>query len=210
MKNIQNSCRRWAVSLAAVAAISMAAPASSQSSGSTADQAYDIGKWVIPNGVLVDLAIDKISKPKQVKRYTDPACKVENPICGAIVYANAGGYTVSSVSLNAKSAQPFGVPPIHESCADVDVKLKADVKLNTYDTFIVPADCLYKLEINIAGGPRKDRDVFLTPGCQAQTYTDGTTQQNSWSKKLKWISGAKPDGASNDPADPLGNKCSVS
>lgn len=149
------------------------------------------------------------NKPVKVKRYTDPACKGDNPVCGAIVYANSGGYIVSSVSLNAKGGQPGGVT-LHPSCAEVDVKLKANVKRNGYDTFVVPANCLYKLEINISGGPKKQRDVFLTPGCAAAPYTDGTVTENEWHVNVEWMKGVKPAGADDVPVDKEGNKCSVS
>ncbi|MBZ6378585.1 hypothetical protein B5C34_12140 [Pacificimonas flava] len=196
-------------SLALAASMTLSSPAVAQSA-STAEDVYEIGKWVIPTVGLTDLAIDAISKPKQVKRYTHPACAGAKPICGVLVYANAGGYTVTSVSVKAKSSQPFSTPPTHAACAAVNRKLKADVKLNTYDTFVLPADCAYKLQINISGGPKKDRDVFLTPGCLVQAYTDGTTLQNEWHKKIKWMKGSKPEGGDDSPDDPLGNKCSVS
>jgi len=197
--------RLWAVSLAAMAAI--VAPALIAQAN-----AQDVSPEGGPADVIwegVTFAVDVITTPKQVKRYTDPACKTAKPVCGVVVYANAGGYTVSSVLVDAKSSQPAN-DLIHPACSSVKKRLTADVKLNTYDVFVLPADCLYKLKITISGGRKKSRDIFLTPGCQVQTYTDGTTTKNKWHKKIKWLAGAQPAGVPDTPMDAQGNKCSVS
>lgn len=151
---------------------------------------------------------DAISEPKEDKRYTDNYCKQSGALCGAIAYANGGGYVVSWVEVKAKSTQPSG-KPVNGACPGVSKKFDSNVELNEYDTFIVPANCLYKLKINIASGPKKDRDIFLTPGCVAQTWTKGTTGSNSWHYDVNWSDQAKQNGASGDPRDSLGNECTV-
>jgi len=156
---------------------------------------------------VVDLW-DAISDPKEDKRYTDSYCKNAGALCGAIAYANGGGYVVSWVQVKAKSTQP-GNKSINSACASVSKKFDSNVELNEYDTFIVPANCLYKLKINIASGPKKDRDIFLTPGCVAQTWTKGTTGSNSWHYSVNWSDQAKQNGASGDPKDSQGNPCTV-
>ncbi len=151
---------------------------------------------------------DAISSPKENKRYTDSYCKQTGALCGAIAYANGGGYVVSWVEVKAKSTQPSS-KPVNGVCPGLSKKFDSNVQLNEYDTFIVPANCLYKLKINIASGPKKDRDIFLTPGCVAQTWTKGTTGSNSWHHDISWSDQAKQNGASGDPQDSFGNKCTV-
>jgi len=154
-------------------------------------------------------AWDAITKPKKSKTYKHDYCKTEDPFCGVIAYANAGGYIVKSVDVHAKDSQPSGVQ-LNPYCTSVAKKFTSNLELNEYDVFIVPANCLYKLKINIQSGPKKDRIIMLTPGCVAQTWTDGTTGSNKWHKDIHWSDEAKKKGASGPVQDPAGNKCSVS
>ena len=149
-----------------------------------------------------------ISKPKKDKSYTHDYCKTEGAYCGTIAYANGGGYVVKSVDLHAQSSQP-GKVQINPYCASVEKKFSSDLALNQYDVFVVPANCLYTLKINIQSGPKKNRDIMLTPGCVAQTWTDGTIASNEWHKDISWSDQAKQAGASGTVQDPAGNKCSV-
>ncbi len=167
--------------------------------------AYDI---VVPalDALTFGLWSD-ISKPKEDKRYTHSYCKTDGAYCGVIAYANGGGYTVKSVDVHAKSSQVM--VPLNPYCEGVEKKFTSNLLLNQYDTFIVPANCTYKLKINIQSGPKKDRDIYLTPGCLAQTWTTGTTVSNSWKKDISWVEGAKPDGAGKTPTDGYGNTCKV-
>jgi hypothetical protein len=139
-------------------------------------------------------------------RYTHPACTNSQPNCGVIVYGNAGGYDVDPVELKAKRTQPSGVQA-NPACAGIDVKFKNGLALGQYDTFVVPTPCAYHLEIQITAGKNKDRDLYLTRGCQIETKTDGTTLQNDWHVSVGWTKKAKDQGMSGPPQDATGNKC---
>ena len=139
-------------------------------------------------------------------RYTHDACSGSNAVCGVIVYGNAGGYVVDNVHMQAKGSQPSGVQT-HPACSGVDTAFKDSLNLGQYDTFVLPANCAYKLKINIAAGNKKDHDLFLTPGCQIETKTDGTTLSNKWHMSVKWTDKAKQAGASGTVQDKDGHKC---
>ena len=149
-----------------------------------------------------------LTTPKEIKRYTHDYCKTDDAYCGVIAYANGGAYVVKSVDVHAKSSQE--TTPLNPYCEEVDKKFTSNLKVNQYDTFIVPANCTYKLKINIESGPKKDRDIILTPGCLAQTWTNGNIYSSSWKKDISWVDGAKPSGASSTPTDGYGNTCKVS
>lgn len=167
---------------------------------------YDI---VVPDLDALTFGLwSALTKPKEDKRYTDDYCKTDGAYCGVIAYANGGAYTVKSVDVHAKSSQE--TTPLNPYCEAVDKKFTSNLTVNQYDTFIVPANCTYKLKINIQSGPKKDRDIILTPGCLAQTWTNGNIASSSWKKDISWVDGAKPSGASSTPTDGYGNTCKVS
>jgi len=143
---------------------------------------------------------------KQRNSYTDPACSSADAVCGAIIYGNAGGYTVDSVHVQAKGTQPSGVQ-VHPQCAGVDTAFKDSLNVGQYDLFILPANCAYHLKIKIVAGNKKDRNLFLTPGCQIETKTDGTTTINEWHMNVKWTDKAKQQGMSGTVQDKDGHKC---
>ncbi len=136
------------------------------------------------------------------------SCKSSDRVCGSITYANKGGYVVSPVKLSAKDSQPTGRATIHPSCSGVNFSSGADYDVGQYIQFIVPADCAYKLKINIKAGSKKSRDLFLTPGCVIKTSTDGTTMSNKWHMTTSWSQEAKDKGLSGGvQADSQGNVC---
>ncbi len=133
--------------------------------------------------------------------YTDPYCNEADALCGVVIYANAGAYVVNSVHLTAESGTETNA-----ACSGLDAHLKADVDEGQYAELIVPATCSYKLKINIEAGSDKSRNIVLTPGCEAFTETNGTTESNEWhNDKVSWING--------DPGIPIdanGNQCTIS
>lgn len=140
-----------------------------------------------------------------------PACDTSNTpnvYCGAIVYGNAGGYVVKNEAIEAESKQPSGVT-LHPKCSGTKVRFAFDTSLGQYNTAVLPANCAYKLKINIAGGRKKTRDLYLTPGCLIEMKTDGTTLQNEWHMKVMWIKGKKPANGPKTPMDGQGNKCGL-
>lgn len=151
--------------------------------------------------------------------------KSSSNYCGAIVYINKGGYVTRPVKLQSRSSQPIKqpvlmnaaqiqaaadatkVPKVYSDCRDISEKIDTDVSLGKAVQFIAPGECAYKLDINIKAGNKKDRNLFLVPGCVIEMSTDGTTNSNDWSQKVYWSSQAKKAGASGKVQDPLGNKC---
>lgn len=141
-------------------------------------------------------------------RYVHPACEdTATAMCGVIVYAVAGAYTVDWVQLKAKGSQPDSTDT-HPACKGVERKLDRDTPAGNYDTFIVPASCAYAIDIQILTGKRKDINLFLTPGCQIIAKTDGTTQSNQWNTlEISTLSDQAPTNANGKPIDRSGHKC---
>lgn len=176
----------------------------------TALAAMAIGLTMLSHSVASSESCDTIHQ------YVHPACdpsKVANPVCGGIGYGNDGAYIVNKVEILVKDTQPSGVT-LHPECkSTIDVKYTNNLTVGQCDKFTLPADCTYKLKINIEGGPSKDRSLFLTPGCAIATKTDGTTISNDWHVSESWASDdAKnkvyPNGdAPSHPDDGHGNKC---
>lgn len=139
-------------------------------------------------------------------RYTHHSCDGPNAICGVIVIGNAGSYTLEWTSLNAKDEQPGG-PATHPDCPSVDKKIDDDVWQGSYNTFIVPASCAYKLKLKIKAANKKDQNLYLTPGCKIVTQVKGTTSSNSW--KGNDVSAMSNDVPKVDgkPVDAMGYKC---
>ncbi len=172
--------------------------------------------WAPAIVALTILGFSTAASGVEVYRITNPACKVTdsnpNPACGAIVYANKGAYVVNPVKLKSKTTQPFG-PIISPDCGAIDYVVSKNVAVTEYVTFVVPADCAFNLKINIAAGPKKDRDLFLTPGCQLIASTDGTIVSSSWHIKTSWTDKAKKQAQENGvtlpepPQDNQGYKC---
>lgn len=139
-------------------------------------------------------------------RYTHSACEGADAVCGVIVMGNAGVYTLDWVSLSAKSSQAD--QGTHPSCSKVDKKLKANVPAGNYDTFVVPAGCAYKLKLKILSGNSKDKNLYLTPGCQIIAKVDGTVSSNDWKTlEISTLSKAVPTNSDGKPVDAYGHKC---
>lgn len=140
-------------------------------------------------------------------RYVHSSCEGADAVCGVIVYAVAGAYTAASVQLKARGDQPDS-PVIHSACSNINKKFTRDTPAGNYDTFIVPASCAYKLKISIKSGNSKDKNIYLTPGCQVIAKTDGTVTSNSWKTlEISTLSDAVPTNSSGKPIDPAGYKC---
>jgi hypothetical protein len=125
------------------------------------------------------------------------------------LFLNAGAFTVKSVQLRAHTTQPSG-SAINELCNEIDKKFSADLTAGQSHGFIVPASCSYVLKVNIQSGPKKKRDIFLTPDCVVEARVEGAVFSNWWKKNVNWAKGRKPAGAGNTPKDADGSKCEVS
>jgi hypothetical protein len=140
--------------------------------------------------------------------WTADYCDTPKALCGGIVYGNSGAYVVESVELSAKGSQPDISSVINPKCKDyAGEKVKKNLALGDYVVFVVPADCAYRIQIKIQLGKSKDENVFLVPGCQLVTKTDGTTQSNEWHVNAEWADAAKKAGKSGDVVDMNGYKC---
>lgn len=139
-------------------------------------------------------------------RYTHPACEGADAICGVIVMGDAGAYTLDWVSVNAKGSQAES--GTHPACAGIDKKLDRNVPAGNYDTFVLPASCAYKLTLKILSANKKDKDLYLTPGCQIIAKVDGSVTSNSWkSLSISTLSSKVPTNSDGKPIDGAGHKC---
>ncbi len=139
-------------------------------------------------------------------RYTHSACEGANAVCGVIVMGNAGVCTLDWVSVDAKSSQAS--QGTHPSCSGAGDKLTRDVPAGNYDTFVLPASCSYKIKLKILSGNSKDKNVYLTPGCQIIAKVDGNVGSNSWKTlEISTLSNAVPTNSDGKPIDALGRKC---
>jgi hypothetical protein len=138
-------------------------------------------------------------------RYTHSSCEGQNAVCGVIVMGNAGAYTLDWVELKAHTAQPDNA---HADCSGLNKILTRNVPAGNYDTFVVPASCSYKLKLKILSGNSKDKNLFLTPGCQIIAKVAGSVGSNSWKTlEISTLSSTVPTNSDGKPMDGLGQKC---
>ena len=78
--------------------------------------------------------------------------------------------------LTARSDQQSGY---NKACDGLEKKFKTNLEIKEYVQFQVPADCYYKIKIDIKSGESKDRNLVLTPGCILKLYSEGTTTSNN-------------------------------
>lgn len=108
--------------------------------------------------------------------------------------------------------QPSGVT-LSPACGGMNKKFTNDTAVGQYETFIVPAECAYHMDIQIVWGNHKDKNFFLIPGCGIVADTDGTTTKNKWQVSVQWSDVAKERAKKNGvtlpepPQDADGNKC---
>lgn len=151
--------------------------------------------------------------PTEKQRYTHPACEENKSQCGAIIYGVDGAYVVNPVKLEGLDSMPSGVSANPNCSADWEVTFSNGLDIGQYDTFVVPGPCEYHLKIQIQLGNKKDRKLYLVPGCQIEEKTDGTTLSNDWHSKVVWSDEAKDEAAKegktlpDPPQDAHGNKC---
>lgn len=151
--------------------------------------------------------------PTEKQRYTHPACEQDKSQCGAIIYGVDGAYVVNPVKLNGLSSMPSGVTANPNCSADWHTEFSNGLDVGQYDTFVVPAPCEYHLVIQIQLGNKKDRKLYLIPGCEIEEKTNGTTLSNDWHSKVVWSDEAKDKAADegktlpDPPQDAHGNKC---
>jgi len=143
----------------------------------------------------------------QQSRWTHSSCEGANAICGVLVIANGGAFTLDWTSVTARGDQPGG-EATHPNCPGLDKKIKDDVPGGNYNTFVIPASCAYKLKIKILGGNGKDQNLYLTPGCQLIATVKGDLNSNSWkSNKAEPLNENVPTTKDGHPIDALGYKC---
>lgn len=142
----------------------------------------------------------------QESEYIHPACEGADAVCGVIVYAVAGSYTVDWVSVEARGTQP-DAEATHPACPGTKKKFDRNTPSGNYDTFILPANCAYKLKIKILSANKKDKDLFLTPGCKIIAKTDGTAVSNSWKNLDVSALSAQVPTVNGTPVDAAGHKC---
>lgn len=142
----------------------------------------------------------------QQSRWTHSSCEGSNAVCGVLVIANGGVFTLDWTSVTARSDQPGGAAT-HPSCPGLDKKIKDDVPGGNYNTFVIPASCAYKIKIKILSGNSKDQNLYLTPGCQLIATVKGDLNSNSWkSNKATPLNDQVPT-VDGHPVDALGYKC---
>ena len=127
--------------------------------------------------LFAGLALPTLSVALDIKgSYTASYCEGENAACGGIGYGNGGGYTVNWVRLTARSDQQSGY---NKACDGLEKKFSSNLDINEAVQFEVPADCYYKIKIDIKSGESKDRNLVLTPGCILKLYSEGTTYNDN-------------------------------
>lgn len=167
---------------------------------------YAAGLALGASTALFGVVSDANAASSQESKYTHPACEGANAVCGVIVYAVAGSYTVDWVSIHARDSQP-DAEATHPDCPGTSKKFDRNTPSGNYDTFVLPANCAYRLKIKILSANKKDKDLFLTPGCQIIAKTDGTAASNSWkSLQLSTLASQVPT-VNGVPVDAAGHKC---
>lgn len=139
-------------------------------------------------------------------RYTHSSCEGPNAICGAIVIASAGSFTLDWTSVDARDSQPAG-QLTHEKCSGVSKKIKDDVPSGNYNTYIVPASCAYKIKLKILSANNKDQNLYLSPGCRILAKVEGDAVSNNWNFDVSAMNDQVPTNSNNKPVDMAGHKC---
>lgn len=127
-------------------------------------------------------------------------------MCGAIVIAAAGLFTIDWSSVDARDSQPGG-PYTHPQCSGVFKKIEKNVESADYNTFVVPASCAYKLKAKILSGNGKDENLYLTPGCKILAQIQGDAVSNKWVLEVDALNDQVPTNSNKKPVDPAGHKC---
>lgn len=144
----------------------------------------------------------------QEGRFTSSSCTEGNPYCGAVVIINAGVYTITKTHLHHLSGGQGSDYTAAPGCTDTDKEFSNDLPAGNYYTFVVPADCGYTAKVNIKDGPKKDKNILLTPGCLLKVEATGTLFSNKFKvQKAEWTDAAKQAGRSGPVVDAAGRKC---
>lgn len=165
-----------------------------------------VGAAVLATTIATALTPMEPAYAGESTRYTHHSCDGTNPVCGVIVIGNAGSYTLEWTSLTARGDQPGGAAT-HPDCPSVDKKIDDDVWQGSYNTFVVPASCAYKLQIKIKAANKKDQNLYLTPGCKIVTQVKGTTASNSWKGNDVSAMNDQIPKVDGKPVDAMGYKC---
>ncbi|NQY39808.1 MAG: hypothetical protein HRT80_06880 [Henriciella sp.] len=165
-----------------------------------------VGAAMLATTIVTALSPMSPAQAGETTRYKHHSCDGANAVCGVIVVGNAGSYTLEWTSLTARDDQPGG-PATHPECPSVDKKIDDDVWSGSYNTFIVPASCAYKLKLKIKAANKKDQNLYLTPGCKIVTQVKGTTASNSWKgNDVEPLNDSVPT-VNGKPVDAMGYKC---
>lgn len=135
--------------------------------------------------------------------YIDKAClDSKTAICGAVVIASAGSFTLDWTTVKARDTQA-NPAAMHPGCPSVNKKISDDVPGGNYNRYIIPASCGYKVKLKILGGNGKDQNLYLTPGCKIIVKVKGDLNSNKITVDASFID----DTLSGTPKDQTGWKC---
>ena len=138
--------------------------------------------------------------------YTHASCEGKDAICGVIVVASAGSFTLDWNSTEARDSQPAG-PLTHPKCPGLDKKFDRNVPQGNYNKFTILASCAYKVKVKILSGNGKDENLYLTPGCIIKARVEGDLGSNKWVLDVSAANNNIPTNSSNKPIDQGGYKC---
>ncbi|MEL6860243.1 MAG: hypothetical protein AAGL11_00265 [Pseudomonadota bacterium] len=138
--------------------------------------------------------------------YIHASCEGKDAICGVIVVASAGSFTLDWNSVEARDSQPAG-PLTHPKCPGLDKKFDRNVPQGNYNKFTIPASCAYKVKVKILSGNGKDENLYLTPGCIIKARVEGDLGSNKWVLDVSAANNNIPTNSSNKPIDQGGYKC---
>ncbi len=144
--------------------------------------------------------------------YTHASCEGKDAICGVIVVASAGSFTLDWNSVDARDSQPAGPPPpdgplTHPKCPGLYKKIERNVPSGNYNKFTLPASCAYKVKLKILSGNGKDENLYLTPGCVIKAMVEGDLGSNKWVLDVSAVNNNIPTNSNKKPIDQGGYKC---
>ncbi|MEL7111353.1 MAG: hypothetical protein AAGK93_00260 [Pseudomonadota bacterium] len=166
--------------------------------------------WLMLAGTLALAAtayLPAFASSGMENEYTDKAClDTSTAICGAVIIADAGSFTLDWTTVKARDTQP-NPPTMHPACPGVNKKFDDNVPGGNYNKYVVPASCAYKVKLKILGGNGKDQTLYLTPGCKIMVKVKGDLASNKITVDAEKISSQTPVNANGKPVDQQGYKC---
>ena len=162
--------------------------------------------WLLLVGALAIAAtayLPAYAKSSMQSEYVDKAClDSKTAICGAIIVASAGSFTLDWTTVKARDTQA-NPAAMHPGCPSVNKKFNDDVPGGNYNKYIVPASCGYKVKLKILGGNGKDQNLYLTPGRKILVKVKGDLNSNKITVDASFID----ENMEGKPKDQTGWKC---